>query len=363
VVDSTAYGKFSVIDLSGSVPTRADYTLPIYGISCFAATSASRWLVGNYDGVVLDGSGLPSTPRFLDYGRVWSMAGGGTRVALSTASGRVISYDTSSNTVEQTIAQQGAQLAMSADGGTLAVAVNFYLGGSELSSDRSIYVYSMPNATVTRQFPFSYTYGVTAPVLNAMSLSADGSTVGAISTPTLGNTTTAQALLVQTGAPVLTTTAGNWGAPLRLSPDGTLAAFTTSPPQMFGVTPASNVFQNGTLTTSLSGWSVGWLDNSRLLVNDTTANSSNGYSYVAAHIYGPTGTLLGSPPLPEVDSFQVISADLIYAPGPNQILSVTSGAAAWQSADATAGPGAITSVEVVFVSGTLVLAQPYTTAQ
>ena len=361
VFDGATPGSVSVIDLSGSAPTKSTYTLTVDALQSFAAVSASQWLVGNHYGVLLDGSPLPSPARLFDYGQVWSIAAGGNRVALSTASGRLISFDTTTNTLEQTITQQGAELAMSADGSVLAAAVYHYpfLYGDSFTSDRSVYVYAMPAATVINSFPFSYTDGVNAPVLNEISLSGDGTTLGTIST--LGNTSTAQALLVQTGAPVLTTTAGNWGAPLRLSPDGTLAAFTNSPPQMFGVTPATNVFQNGTLTTSLSGWSAGWLDDSRLLVNETHADGSGGYSYIAAHIYGPTGTLLGSPPLPEVDSFQVVSADLIYAPGPNQILSVSSGTAAWQSADATSGLGALTSTEVVFVSGPLLLAQPYST--
>lgn len=369
VFQGTEPGSVALIDLSGSTPSETSYTLPVEDFDSFAATSASQWLVGSINGVLVDGSGLPASSRSLNYGRAWSIVGGGSRVVISTASGRIISYDTATNVLETTIDQQDAELAISSDGSVLATAAAHYGYQNALTSDRSIYVYSMPTATQIASFPFSYTYGVSAPVLNEMSLSGDGSTVGEIYTQ--GNTSTAQALKVSNGAVTFSTTSGNWGAPLRLSPDGTLVAFTGTPPANG---PATSIYQNGTLTTSLSGWSVGWLDDTRLLVNNTQGNGNGGWSgfnYLGASLYSPTGTLLSSPPLPEVDILQPVMGDLIYAPGPNEILSVTSGQPVWASADMSAGEalwpgtgapaplGALTSNEVVFQSGTLVLAQPY----
>ena len=363
VFNASALGTVNVIDLSGAAPVNTSYTLPIDGFQSFAATSASQWLVGSNYGVILDGSGLPGSSRFFNYGRVWSIAGGGTRVAVATASGRIISYNTTTNAIEQTITQQGAELAMSADGSELAVALYHYLYQDDYTSDRSINLYSLPAAALIRGFPFSYTYGVSAPVLNEISLSADGSTLGEVFTQ--GNTSTAAALNVQSGSSIFSTTSGTWGAPLRLSPDGTLAAFTdVAPGAGVGGQPATTVFQNGSMSTSLSGWSVAWLDDARLLANNTTVDGNNpsGYEYTGASLFGPTGTLLGNPPLPEVTSLQPLGGDLIYAQNLNEILSVTTGMPVWASADANSGLGALTTSSVVFVSGALLLAQPYTTA-
>lgn len=116
-----------MIDLSGATPSKATYNLPVAG----------------------------------------------PRVVVSTASGRIISYDTATNTLEKTITQQGAELAISSDGSVLAAAASHYTDGEESTSDRSSYVYSMPSGTQIASFPFSYTYGVNAPVLNEMSLSSD----------------------------------------------------------------------------------------------------------------------------------------------------------------------------------------------
>jgi hypothetical protein len=353
VFDTTTPGSVSIIDLSGSTPNKSAYTLTVEDFSAFAAISATQWLVGNDYGVLVDGSGLPNSSRFLDYGEAWSLVGGGPRVVVSTASGRIISYNTTTNSVETTINLPDAQLALSSDGSVLAAAAEHYVYGDERTSDRSIYVYSMPAATQVASFPFSYTYGVSAPVLNEMSLSADGSTVGEVFTQ--GNTTTAQALKVQNGASVFSTTSGTWGGPLQLSPDGTLIAFSDA-------TPATSIYQNGTLTTSLSGLAVGWLDDSRVLV-DSVTDSGLGVptytDYKGASLYSPTGTLLSSPTLPAVYTLQALGGDLIYAPGPNEVLSVSSAQAVWASADPASGLGALTNSDVVFVSGTLLLAQPY----
>jgi hypothetical protein len=147
---------------------------------------------------------------------------------------------------------------------------------------------------------------------------------------------------------------------VRLSPDGTLVAVASySLENDSGTQPMSaSIYQNGTLLTSLSGWPVGWLDNGRLLINDY-ATGGSGYDYQGAKIYGPTGTLLATPPIPELRSIQVVTSDLVYVPSLNQILSLSTGARTWASGDPSSGVGAVAGSEVVFVSGSLVLTQPH----
>jgi hypothetical protein len=126
-----------------------------------------------------------------------------------------------------------------------------------------------------------------------------------------------------------------------------------------GVT--TNIFHNGTLTGAVSGAAVGWLDNSRLLANTYVVPHSLGILYTGAGIYDPTGKLLASAPLPELHSIQPLTADTVYSPEKNIILSLTRGQLSWVSANTGSGVGAAAGSEVLFVSGTLLLAQPAVT--
>jgi len=87
-----------------------------------------------------------------------------------------------------------------------------------------------------------------------------------------------------------------------------------------------------------------------------------------AEIYGPTGTLLASPRIPELRSIQVVSSDVVYVSslspvvsvsGLNEMISLTTGAVTWASGNLTTGLGAVAGSEAVFPSGNLVLTQPY----
>jgi hypothetical protein len=121
----------------------------------------------------------------------------------------------------------------------------------------------------------------------------------------------------------------------------------------------TNIYENYTLTTAVSGWPVGWIDNSRLLTNAYIATVENPFGgYASATIYSSSGTILATPALPELLSLQTVSTDSVYSPYRNSIYSLTTG-------DLILGFGAVTSPNVggalvgnylVYPSGDLVLA-------
>jgi hypothetical protein len=153
---------------------------------------------------------------------------------------------------------------------------------------------------------------------------------------------------------------------VRLSPDGTLVA--ASQPQTFGPT---DLYKNGTFVTTVPGWAVGWLDNGRLLTNQYM--SSHGViEYTSAQIVDPSGHLLATPPIPDAEAIRVVTPNTVYYPGSpgsggpcNLIVSLTTGASIWASADSPrcfgefSVAGAVSSSQVIFASGNYVLAQPH----
>lgn len=143
--------------------------------------------------------------------------------------------------------------------------------------------------------------------------------------------------------------------PIRLSSDGTKVAVSNSK----STASATNLYNRGTLVTAVPGWAVGWLDDSRILVNSYTLTHTSPVTYSGSTIYSSSGSKLGAPPLPELQSLQIVSADSVYDPGSNAIYSTTTGMATWTSASPSTGVGAVAGSNVVFASGSQVLVQPY----
>ena len=346
-------GLVNVIDLSGATPVETPYNVPVGYLYAYGSVSGSEWMAGNSLGVLLDGSGLPGAVRYFGYGAVSSIAGSSARATLATASGGILSFNAATNALEQTINFSSSETALSSDGTVLAAEAT--ANYAQYETDRTINIYAMPTATLINSFPF--TFGL-YPFPTDMTLSASGTTLGEVLYASSLPSFSRQSIAITGGAPTWSDTSHiTQTEPVHLSPDGTLVAVSSgSPDSNSGGAITTNIYQNGTIVTSLSGWAVGWLDNSRLLVNNYSTNQP---VYLGANIYGPTGTQLASPPIPELRSIQLVTSDLVYAPSINQILSLTTGAPTWVSGDATVGLGAVAGSEVVFLSGNLVLAQPY----
>jgi hypothetical protein len=349
-----ASAQVSVIDLSGATPVRVDQPTPVARGTAYAATSVTQWLIGNQYGVIFDGASAVANPRYLDYGAAWSIAGSGTRFAISTASGRVLHFDAGTKTLEGTIQDFSDRVLLSADGTVLA-ALGDLQGRGGVPSDLKTKVYSLPGGGVISTWPSNGT----DPTPAHISLSASGAVLGQI----FG--AAAQTNPVTGGPATWTNSGGPQCAALRLSPDGThiACAGADGPPDFYQPASASNstaVYNIGVAgAVNLSGVAAGWLDDGHLLLNNFKAAGAGPLGmFTGGTIYGPTGTLLGISPLPYLQDFQSLTPDTLYSSKLNSILSATTGGVTWMSGVSSRGIGAVAGANVVFASGAQVLALP-----
>jgi hypothetical protein len=357
--------QVTVIDLSGASPAQTTYTLPntvaLDNNTAYAATSASNWFVGNYYGVLIDGKTVTSTPKFLSLGAAFSIAGGGTVAAVATASGQIIVANPQTGAVQTTINFLSADIQMSSDGTVLAAMA--YTNGTQYQPDESLKIFSLPSTSVINTWPYSTT---SPQQLLGFTLAPTGTLVGQSTgtfLPPPGGPGIvppyARQVTAVSGGPVLWSDAPSTAlASVQFSPDGTLIA-AAGGPQAPGT--GTNIYQNFVLTTAVSGWAVGWIDNSRLLANIylSTIDSPQG-AYSSATIYSTTGAVLATPALPELHNLETVSTDSIYSPYRNSIYSLSTGALTFGNGNVVLPPGgALVGNDIVYPSGALVVAVQY----
>ena len=354
-------GQVSVIDLSGSTPSKTDYTGPIAYLSTFAASSGSQWIVGNVHGVLLDGASLSSTPRYFGQGAAWSIAGTSGSAAISTAIGKISVFDPYQATLKEPIRFSSGKISLSSDGRVLGAFAN--AKDSQYESDRTLNFYSLPSGNVISSFPYTFQYS--PPTLFDFTLAASGSTIGRVTGSFQSGWTFARQVTAITGGTVIwsdTYTAGGFllSDPILLSPDGTLVGASvpgTPSPQSPTGTPspqsATSIFKILTLVTAVPGVSVVWIDNNRILVNQyvLVGSMSQTIQYGGCTIYSSAGVELATPSLPELNSIQTVNSDSVYDPSRNAIYSLTTGQPIWTASFPSSGVGAVSGAYVVYESG------------
>jgi hypothetical protein len=352
-----SYGTPSVevVDLSGASSKQNTYAVATAYNGAYAATSASVWLSGNAHGTVLDGASISSTPRFLTQGEAFDIAGSTSDVAIAVANGTIYSFDPSITTPQQTISFSSSQVELSADGTVLAAAAN--TTDAQYHPDRTLNVYALPSGTLTFSWPYQYPGGAD---LFGFSLATGGSNIGQVTGTWDGsNWHYLREVTPVTGGSVLwSDTPSNptitaFPPPPMVSPDGNLIAAASDARTPLAVT---SIYNNGILVTAVPGFAVGWIDDTQLLV-DSYVIDNDLVQYNGCSIYSPTGTVLSTPPLPEIQSFQTVSPGLIYTPDSNTLYSTTTGAATWTSPYPYGRVGATAGGYVVFLSGARVVVQ------
>jgi hypothetical protein len=338
---------FEVIDLSGSSLSETPYSnYTLYG---YAAASTSQWMLSSAPGVLLDGASLGGTLRYFDYGMVSSIAGGTGSIAVATASGQVVYFDATTLAQEGVIPILASQLLMSSDGSVLATVED---GGLTTG------IYSLPAATLL--YTWSYPSGGVTEVAGGVGLSGSGTILTQVLAPTSGSgPITLEASPATGGSPTFSTTV-NSGGQIFASPNGTLFATTSG--------SGTDLWNNSTLVTAVTGSPVGWVDDGHLLVN-TYALPFPGApepTYAGCNVYSPTGQSTGSCALPQVSAFDAVTSDLIYAVNLAEVLSISTGDVSWMSGDSPVPPGsgpasvgAVAGTHVIFMSGSNVLAQGF----
>jgi hypothetical protein len=354
-ITSISGNALTVIDLSGATPVETSFVLPVGDPGAFTAISPSQFIESSRNGVIIALS-PPSAARYFDYGALTSFAGSNTRVVFTTGSGETFSYNLTTNAFETTVQlpPDVRQVVLSSDGSVLA---DLYGVGGNVN------VYSMPSGTLINSFPAQ-----PGPVIG---LSGNGAVLAECCTATVP--VTGGAAMGYVGD----------GSLAQLSPDGTLVAASDSisPANYgFGVTPpTTRIYKNGALVAVLPGytWVLGWPTNSTVIVSTFalsgplyTDGRISDFTFSGNKIYSATGAAVGAASLGPIYTYQFALGDLAYANFSNVILSITTGATLWASADppvalAVGNPvGSVpasyfTGSTVVFSSGNLVLSQPY----
>lgn len=343
----------SFIDVSSGTPVKTDNPLPLGGGSAdpnpitFTALSPTQWLTGTTYGVLFDGASPVSSPRFLDYGAVSSIAGTGSRFAVATASGRIVHY-TSAGAIEGTINDASSQLVLSADGSELAAAGAFNaFSGSDLTAVHKTRVYSLPGDGLLSTWPANNT--------DLPPLSIDLSSNGAVLAQTFSGGTAA-ANPVNGGGPTWSTAANC--ITIHTSPDGSQIGCNAGLSGQLPAPATAQLFANsaGSQGTALSGWIMGWLDAGHILVNHYKLSGGTLPVFDHATVNDSTGAELSTSGLPWLSSVQVLAPNSVYSQDRNAIYSVDTGAVSWLSATQSYRVGAVSGSNVVFEAGPYVLA-------
>ena len=349
-------GQLSVIDLSGATPIMsAPYSVPVPLLTGYAAATAADWVVGNTNGVIFDGASIGGTPRFFAQGTAWSISGGTNYFSVATAAGSVFNFAADTDAPIGSLSYSSSQLSSSSAGSVLAALpgiIDYQFGPTE-----PLTIYSLPSGGVLNSF--------SVPQLSprSISLSSSGTVLAEV-----GQTQPCynEVLQVAGGTPIWCDSSNTFTR-VVLSPDGTLIAATiNSAYPTIGQDTTTSIFKNGTLVTSVPGLAAGWIDNGRLLVDTLKSDAyALNIDFGPSVLYSPLGVSLGNAPLPPLDTFDVVGSDSVYAPSAvyaksatNEIFSLTTGAVIWASGNASTGVGAVSGSQVVFASGTYVLAQP-----
>ena len=304
-------------------------TPPFTG-SIFAAVSATQWVVGSTQGALLDGATVAdAAPRYFGYGPVMSMAGTPSRLAVATASGQTLIYDTSNWSLVTTLrAGLFSKVQLSDDGTVLATlgAITFTSLGGQVQT------LSLPTGSVIN----TWNNGA-----SDITLSASGSLLGQV-IPAMGLVAPSRQVTAVTGGPVLWSDTGA-ASPIFLSADDSVIVVSTT----LNNVPVTNVYRNDALATQLPGTTVGWLANDNIL-------QATGGQDVA---YALTGTPLGGPALPPLAGpTQVVTSDLFFDAASNSIYSLSSGAKTWS---VVAASSVLAGSRVAYVVGNQLVTQPY----
>ncbi|HUN74975.1 MAG TPA: Ig domain-containing protein [Steroidobacteraceae bacterium] len=338
-----------VLNLSGPTLVATTYTSPI-SVSDYTASSTVTWLVGNSDnGLILDGASLGGTPRYFDYGRVVSIAGGTDYFAVATASGRILYFDAVTDAIVGTIEFPATSLAMSAAGTVLAA---LSVNEPTQTSPSTVNVYSLPSAAIT--YTGSAGFGL------SMFLNGSGTALGLWQSSS-AQACASEAIAIPGGSSIWCDNSGTI-AEVMPSPDSSLVAASTG----IGGGSEVTIYQGSNVQTVLAGWLSTWIDTTTLLTSTYTYFDGGAYSYEDSTLDSSSGALIRTLTFPEVGNAQPISSSSVYSSLANAIFSLTNSATLWTS-DTSLGSaprtGAVAGSNVIFPASRYVLAEPYTPAQ
>lgn len=340
----------SIVDLSGTTPVEIQVAPPVSAGRLFGARDGSSWAYADDQFVVrnLPGGGNPS--HVYGAGAVRGIVGAGGRAAVATADGKVRVFDVQTRALLTTIDALDPRLALTANGSTLIIL-------SRSGTDRSVRFYSLPSGNLQATWP--YTYGINGqayPTDFTLARSADRV---ALDLDTFGSNQALYEVRRFDGTVAYSSTTTSFHV---LSPSGTRSAV---PAGYVSLSPTTTIYMGTTISGAANGYSTGWIDDDRILVNfwrRTGVTTPLGFD--AAKIVDPAGNAVSDSGLPLLDEFQFVSSNSVYSGLYNKIFEVTTGSTLWSSSTpnralfgvhGSYGYGAATDDSVVFEANGLPL--------
>jgi hypothetical protein len=345
--------RIRILDLESATPALTDVVTPLEA-TAFGAHSTTDWVFGSLTGVVMGEVPAVGTPQVYSHGYVRALVGNNHRVACATWSGFIHYYDGATLALQGEIPFAAAHLSLS-DDGTLLLADT-----GDTAQTSLMRFYELPSETLLQERTY-----VGPPALVHASLSGSGTVVGELFdlglSGTVGFKSTYQRSFTDlTGAPNFSDTVDGASSSvllssLLMSPDGVHQASVSG-----DVDPnaATSIRDGSTLVGAAPGVPMGWIDNSRLLVNRYQYERFGTIGYVRSEIVNLAGQVLSTVPLRYAGYFQSISGERIYSPSTNSVYSLVDGSVLWSSATASSEKGAVAGTNVVFASSAQVFVEP-----
>jgi hypothetical protein len=330
----------SIVDLAGPTPVKVDHTVPSIGgtaFSWYTSTSATDWAVAGGWGIAFGERN--SIAQQYGLGAVASISATPANIVVQTRAGKLFLFDAQTRALVRELDLQAAKVVLSDDGTRMAAGPSGTLSGPALSGDVSIRIFAVPTFTLIAQWP----YGTGGPdAATDFWFSGSGLVIGKIVGPPPGIRD--QIVTRVDNTPVLTQP--STGQPLVLSPDGVRIAIASGGPD---ASAGTDIYVNGVLTTAAAGWPLGWLDDTRLLLNRYHGGQRPGFDDVA--IIDSTGAVLDTSPIPELLFMQRVSPTRIYSPEMNTLIDLDTGDTVWSSfSEARRLLGAVAGNYVVFAA-------------
>ncbi|WP_437569304.1 hypothetical protein [Sorangium sp. So ce542] len=338
--------RLDIVDLDGAEVTLSEHPLPLANNGRVYIDQDLRWAVSNGSGAIAHQGTLtdPEGSGLLGCGALNAITGSPSGpVALATASGKTLIYDTAALDAGPSaiVPFHSSKVLLSSDGSLLAAraALDSY------TEDRSLRLFSLPDgeelASISRDR-----------VVQDFSMSFDGSTVGR--TYHIDGRMTERVVSGWSGGePLFQDTGIRRPAPL-VSPDGHRFVVTDAvPTEGCGFT---QFYEDGALVNAVPGCAIGWIDDSRVLVQTYVFHSGRTrWEYKASTIYDELGNPIAAPPLPMIPirtdinfspsysdyGIQPVSATVLYSRGDGVLYDIDTGAKLatfpyWRSAAAGA---------------------------
>ncbi|HTN82674.1 MAG TPA: hypothetical protein VL242_03290 [Sorangium sp.] len=351
----------TVVDLGGSEVTATEHETAIHGSSVIHIDGGLRWAIGSWQGLIEQKGTVadPDATGMLGCGA--SNLGGSAsgQVAIATAVGTILLYDTADPDAGPTtsIPLHSARVQLSADGRVLAARAT----GSTPYDQRALRIFSLPDGAEVASLASEVT-------LLGFSLSSSGTTLGRTyhgSGIPRGNERIVSDV---SGETVIYQDTGPQPIPV-ISPDGHHFLVTDEPIE--GGCGFTQFYADGVLVNAVPGCAVGWLDDTRALVQTYYYNvSTSRWTYQASTIYDELGNPIATPPLPRITlnprDREAIGDGLVYGivpVSPTAIHALYEHAIYDVETGATLAPLPKASVlagsSVVYACGNAICAAPY----